>query len=122
VVKYDTIIELPSVEGLKPGMSAEVEVILDRHRDVLTIPVAAVLETERGAFCWVQTAQGAKRRVLQLGDSNDSFIVVKAGLKQGEAVVLNVLALMGDAEDEVSKPIEDPEPRRPVKTEFGDVN
>ncbi len=122
VVKYDTIIDLPSVEGLKPGMSAEVEVILDRHQDVLTIPVAAVLETERGAFCWVQTAQGAKRRPLQLGDSNDSFIVVKAGLKPGEAVVLNVLALMGDAEDEVSKPIEDPEPRRPVETEIGDVN
>ncbi len=31
VVKYDTIIKLPSVPGLKPGMSADVEVILDRH-------------------------------------------------------------------------------------------
>ena len=60
VVKYDTIIELPSVEGLKPGMSAEVEVIMDRHEDVLTIPVAAVVETAEGDFCWVKTAAGNK--------------------------------------------------------------
>ena len=122
VVKYDTIIELPSVAGLKPGMSAEVEVILDRHQDVLTVPVAAVLETELGAFCWVRTANGPKRRVLQLGASNDSFIVVEAGLKQGEAVVLNVLAFMDEAQDEVAKPLNDAEPRRPLKTEIGDVN
>lgn len=122
VVKYDTIIELPSVAGLKPGMSAEVEVILDRHQDVLTVPVAAVLETELGAFCWVRTANGPKRRVLQLGASNDSFIVVEAGLKQGEAVVLNVLAFMDEAQDEVSKRLDNAEPRRPLKTEIGDVN
>ena len=55
VVKYDTIVELPSVEGLKPGMSAEVEVIMDRHEDVLTIPVAAVVETRR------ETSVGSRR-------------------------------------------------------------
>ncbi|MCP4303224.1 MAG: hypothetical protein GY783_21795, partial [Gammaproteobacteria bacterium] len=31
VVKYDTVIKLPSGEDLKPGMSAEVEVIMDRN-------------------------------------------------------------------------------------------
>jgi len=122
VVKYDTIIELPSVEGLKPGMSAEVEVILDRYVDVLTIPVAAVVETEAGDFCWVQTAEGAKPRALQLGDSNDSFIVVEAGLKEGEAVVLNALALIDEAQNDVLKPLENAKPRRPVKTETDDVN
>ena len=59
VVKYDTIIELPSVGGLKPGMSAEVKVLIKRHEDVLTIPVTAVVETAKGDFCWVQTTQGS---------------------------------------------------------------
>jgi multidrug resistance efflux pump len=122
VVKYDTIIELPSVEGLKPGMSAEVEVILEQHADVLTIPVAAVVETEAGAFCWVRTADGTRRRALQLGDSNDSFIVVKAGLKDGEEVVLNALALIDETQDEVLKPPEDTKPRRPVKPETDHAN
>ena len=97
VVKYDTIIELPSVKGLKPGMSAEVEVIIDRHEDVLTIPVAAVVETAEGDFCWVKTAEGAQRRSLQLGDTNDVFTVVKAGLQEGDEVVLNPLAFWASA-------------------------
>ena len=45
VVKYETIVKLPSVPGLKPGMSAEVEVILALYENVLMIPVAAVVET-----------------------------------------------------------------------------
>jgi len=105
VVKYDTIIELPSVEGLKPGMSAEVEVIMDRYVNVLTIPVAAVVETEEGDFCWVKTAEETKRRSLILGDTDDSFIVVKAGLKEGDEVMLNPLAFIEEAQNDVLKPL-----------------
>ena len=54
VVKYDTVIELPSVSGLKPGMSVEVEVILARYENVLKVPAAAVLETSEGHVCWVK--------------------------------------------------------------------
>jgi len=119
VVKYDTIIELPSVEGLKPGMSAEVEVIMDRHADVLTIPVAAVVETAEGDFCWVKTADGAKRRSLKLGDTNDSFIVVKAGLKEADEVVLNPLAFIEEAQTEVLKPFDEAKPWEPESPESG---
>jgi hypothetical protein len=99
IVKYDTIIKLPSVEGLKPGMSAEVEVVLARHENVLTIPVAGVLETVQGDYCWIKTAEGAKeRRPLQLGDTNDNFIVVEAGLAEGEKIVLDPLASVEEAQ------------------------
>jgi len=122
VVKYDTIIELPSVDGLKPGMSAEVQVIMDRYADVLTIPVAAVVETAEGDFCWVKTAEGAKRRPLQLGDTNDSFIVVKSGLKEGEAVVLNPLAFIEEAQSEVLKPFDKAKAPEPVNLETDHVD
>jgi len=92
-VRYDTVVTLGSVPGLKPGMSAEVEVIVAEHRDVLTIPVAAIVETALGDFCWVRTAAGVERRSLQLGDTNDRFTVVAAGLEEGDRVVLNPLAL-----------------------------
>lgn len=100
VVKYDTIIELPEESGLKPGMSAEVEVILAVHDDVLTAPVAAIVETEEGDFCWVQTVDGPVRRILELGDSNDVFVEVIAGLNEGEEVVLNPVALIEQAQDD----------------------
>jgi len=92
VAEYDTEIDLPALDGLKPGMSAEVEVVVARHEDVLTIPVAAVLETAEGDFCWVKTAEGPGQRSLQLGDTNNVFTVVNAGLKEGDEVVLNPLA------------------------------
>lgn len=100
VVKYDTVIELPSDDGLKPGMSAEVEVILAVHPDVLLIPVAAVVETEQGAFCWVQGEPEPQKRLIELGDSNDVFIEVLAGLNGGEEVILNPTALLREAEDD----------------------
>lgn len=119
VVKYDTIIELPPVDGLKPGMSAEVEVILDRHEDVLTIPVAAVVETAKGEFCWVKTDDGVERRSLTLGDTDDSFIVVENGLKEGDAVVLNPLAVIAEAQSEVRKPFDEALMPKPTSDESG---
>ena len=108
-VKYDTLIKLPAVAGLRPGMSAEVEVIVARHQDVLTIPVAAVVETVEGHFCWVKTAQGAQRRSLRLGDTNDVFRVVEAGVKEGDQVLLNPLALE-KTQPEVHKPPDEAKP------------
>jgi multidrug efflux pump subunit AcrA (membrane-fusion protein) len=92
VVKYDTTVALPSVQGLKPGMSAEVEVIVAQYTDVLTVPVAAVVEADPDAFCWVRTAAGVEQRAVRLGDTNDRFTVVEAGLQEGDEVVLHPFA------------------------------
>ncbi|MCP4512692.1 MAG: hypothetical protein GY826_40560 [Fuerstiella sp.] len=104
-VKYDTIIRLPEGETLNPGMSAGVEVIMARHEDVLTIPVAAVLETPDEYLCWVQTPVGPQRRVLELGDSNDVSILVETGLTEGEDVVLNPTASIEEAQEEAARTI-----------------
>lgn len=104
VVKYDTIVKLPEGEELKPGMSAEVKLILRRHTDVLKIPVGAVVDTVDGDFCWVKTSEDVQRRSLQLGDTDDEFIVVEGGLEEGEEVVLDPLAHIDEARNEVLKP------------------
>ena len=111
VVKYDTVIQLPQGENLKPGMSAEVEIIVARHENVVLIPVAAVIETDNGFFAWIQAANGAtEKRALQLGDSNDVFVVVEEGLTVGDEVVLNPLAYIKEAQEEALKAIEKTEP------------
>ena len=117
VVKYDTVIKLPSDEGLKPGMSAEVDVVLAVHEDVLAIPVAAVVETELGKFCWVQSEAGPKKRILELGDSNDVFIEVVAGLNEGEEVVLNPTALIQEAEEDARSTLTQREPQNDNKND-----
>ncbi|MCU0960794.1 MAG: HlyD family efflux transporter periplasmic adaptor subunit [Pirellulaceae bacterium] len=114
VVKYDTIIKLESNAGLKPGMSAEVEVTLARHEDVLTIPVAAVVEAEQEYFCWVKSEGGVQRRALRLGETNDQFIVVEAGVKEGDEVVLNPIAYLAEAQVSALKPLD--ETKKPEDT------
>ena len=88
-VRYDTIVKLPNVPGLNPGMSAEVEITVARHEDVLTIPVAAIVELDEGSFCWIKTKDRTVRRQIELGETNDIFTIVKKGLTEGDEVILN---------------------------------
>jgi multidrug efflux pump subunit AcrA (membrane-fusion protein) len=104
MVKYETIITVDTPAQLKPGMSANVDIILAQYNDVVAIPVAAVVEQGERFFCWVKTAQGTQRRELALGDSDDQFLVVKAGVKEGDQVVLNPLAYIEEAQAEALKP------------------
>jgi HlyD family secretion protein len=92
-VRYDTVVTLGSVPGLMPGMSAQVEVIVAEHQDVLIMPVAAIVESVQGTFCWVKTTDGTEKRSLRLGDTNDRFTVVEGGLLEGDKVILNPLAI-----------------------------
>ncbi len=99
LVKYDTIIKLPSHHGLKPGMSAIVDIVFAQHDDVLTVPVAAIIEGVGGSFCWVQSSQGIRKRLVRVGDTNDQFTVVLDGLTDGEDVILNPLAFVEEAQE-----------------------
>jgi RND family efflux transporter MFP subunit len=88
------------LEGLKPGMSAEVTVTTGAtHEHVLTVPVQAVIggaEMAGKRQLFVLTPRGPERRDVIIGDSNDKMVEVKEGVKEGEEVVLNPKALLGD--------------------------
>lgn len=108
-VNYDTLVALPDGHGLRPGMSAEVGVMIASYENVLMIPVAAVVESGDQHFCWVQTADGPKRRPLETGDSNDVFTIVEQGLIEGDEVILNPIAF-GEPELAEDEPADDEEP------------
>lgn len=91
-VRYDTLIKLPIAENQLPGMSAEVEITVAEYPDVLQIPVAAVVESASGDYCWVKTLQGPKRVKIDLGDCNDIYHVVEFGLDEGDEVYINPYA------------------------------
>jgi multidrug efflux pump subunit AcrA (membrane-fusion protein) len=99
LVKYDTIIKLPQHPGLKPGMSAVVDIVLAEHQQVLTVPVAAIIEGSGGLFCWVQTAEGVRKRLVRVGDTNDQFSIILDGLNESDEVILNPLAYIDEAQE-----------------------
>ncbi len=89
-----------SVEGLKPGMSAEVNITIgDPLRHVLTVPVEAVVgsaELGKNREVFVITPSGPEKRRVVIGSSNETMVEVTDGLKEGDQVVLNPRAIIGD--------------------------
>ena len=106
VVKYDSIVSLPNLSGLRPGMSAEVEVIFAQYPEALAIPANACVESSDGFVCWVKKNGQVLRRELDLGDGNEMFIVVRSGLKSGEQVILDPLTHLPEAQQEVAAAVE----------------
>jgi hypothetical protein len=52
----------------------------------------------------VRTPPGTQKRKLDLGDSDDQFLVVDSGLKAGDEVVINPIAHIEEAQKEALKP------------------
>jgi HlyD family secretion protein len=81
-----------SIEGtqdwLKPGMSAKVEVLVNRLTNVVHVPIQAVTPDNSKQVCYVARGLKPERREVEVGEMNDEFIEIKSGLKEGEAVLL----------------------------------
>jgi multidrug efflux pump subunit AcrA (membrane-fusion protein) len=99
---YQTMVAVDeAVEGLKPGMSAEVTVIIDNKSDpVLTVPLQAIVgsvELGKERQCYVVAPNGqATQRDIVVGLSNEKMAEIKSGLQEGDEVVLNPRVLMGE--------------------------
>jgi HlyD family secretion protein len=76
-------------EGLRPGMTAEVEIALPRLENVLTIPPEAVRFENGHDVCFVVHDDGLERRDVKLGQVTTDMAQVTEGLEEGEQVVLN---------------------------------
>jgi hypothetical protein len=84
-------------DGLRPGMTAEVEILVAHLEDVLSLPVASVVEQHGTFYCWVRNGETIEKRRLELGMSNDRFIEVKQGVSEGDEVLLNPRAAVAEA-------------------------
>jgi multidrug efflux pump subunit AcrA (membrane-fusion protein) len=88
---YLTTITINSAyDWVKPGMSAKVEILVNKLNDVVYIPVQAVSPDDGKLVCYVAGAFKPERREVEAGDFNDEFIEIKKGLKEGERVLLRL--------------------------------
>lgn len=86
-----------NTEELRPGFTAEVEIITADLKDVVAVPVAAVIQQDDAFVCAVRTAGGIERRPVRLGQGNDRYVEILSGLEAGEAVLLNPRLALGEA-------------------------
>lgn len=108
-------------EGLRPGMTAEVEILIANLEDVLTVPVSAVVVKGDQFFGYVKTSDGPQIRELLLGLSNDKFVEVKDGVAEGEEILMNPRAVMGDQLDDEEGEEEEGKSEK-VSNRFGDTS
>jgi HlyD family secretion protein len=87
---FDAIVKLDrSPPGLRPGMTAEIEIALPRRENVLAVPTEAVTCAGGRPVCFVVQEAGLDRRDVRLGESTVHLTEVTAGLREGELIVLD---------------------------------
>ncbi|KKK80590.1 hypothetical protein LCGC14_2821990, partial [marine sediment metagenome] len=82
-VKFD---EIP--EGLKPGMTCEVELVLARLKDALSVPIAAVFTEQEKTICYHVRPGGVETVEVKVGRMNDRRVEIISGLAEGDEVLL----------------------------------
>jgi RND family efflux transporter MFP subunit len=103
--EYATFIKIDGEPAeLKPGMTAEIEILVSQKKGVLQVPVQCVIERGGKFRSYVKTPNGVKARDLVLGGTNDTVIEIVDGLKEGELVLLNPRADEPDATDKIAEP------------------
>lgn len=76
------------LQGLLPGYSADIEILINSTDDVLRIPTETILEGNRVLV--YQDGEPLQERQFQPGLSNWDFTEIVSGIKQGEKVVVSI--------------------------------
>ncbi|QJW95868.1 hypothetical protein FTUN_3422 [Frigoriglobus tundricola] len=92
VKEYETYVsvdDLPADGGLRPGMSADVKILIKVIPGALTVPIQGVTEIGGEHVCYVVTGGAVERRPVTIGDGNDQLVQIVTGLSEGEQVALD---------------------------------
>jgi HlyD family secretion protein len=86
---FQMLVDLASSEPrLRPGMTARVDILSVRIDDELVVPIQALWGRGGETWCWVVTASGHERRVVERGPASRYEAVVVSGLAEGERLSL----------------------------------
>ncbi len=91
--EYDAVVKITDekerVNKLRPGLTASVEVLVERREDVLQIPVQANITIGAKQFVFVVNNKKVDLRPIKVGKTNANFIEILDGVAAGDEVVMN---------------------------------
>ena len=89
VVTYPVRINLPSIEGVKPGMNVSVRIVIAKRTGVVHVPLEAVARDGEDATVTVVDSNGAETtRPVRLGLADNKIVEIRKGLAAGERVLV----------------------------------
>lgn len=74
---------------IKPGMSADVEIIVDNIENALVAPSHAIVEKNGKKFVYVKKDSFARLVPVETGQFNWNFTEIKSGVKEADIVIIN---------------------------------
>jgi RND family efflux transporter MFP subunit len=87
--KFEVVLSLEKNDlPLKPGATVKTEVLVGEVDGVLAVPLQSVFVKEGKYYCFADAGGSPERREVTLGESNASFVEVKEGVREGDAVLL----------------------------------
>lgn len=90
VVNYSVTLEISDSDGsIKPGMTATLNIEVERHDNALLVPTKAVKTQGTQKVVSVESQGQVVQKVVTTGLSSDSSIEITTGLQAGDVVVLS---------------------------------
>jgi len=89
VKEFKVEVAIPSGDGLRPGFSCDVEVIVDQIAEALLLPIQAVFRDGEQWVVYKGSSTRPEKTPLQIGRISVTHVEVIGGLKKGDRVLLN---------------------------------
>lgn len=86
---YQVLIDVPNPKNLiKPGMTAKVKMLDQKHENVVLAPISSILNNDSGNYVFIVEKNKAVKRFIDTGISNNNFIEVTKGLETGDRIII----------------------------------
>lgn len=87
VVLYPVTVQLsPVEEGIRAGMTADVEIVSASRSDALIVPLRAIQSEDGRSYVWRRSADGFEKVAVTLGMVTETQVEITGGLSEGDVV------------------------------------
>jgi RND family efflux transporter MFP subunit len=94
---YPVTIEIDNPDGaIKPGMFAEVKIMIERSEGVVVIPINAVLKSADGDYVYLNDNKTAKKTIVTTGIDNGKEIEIVSGISESDEVIVKGQTYVSD--------------------------
>ncbi len=89
-----------AIAEMRPGMSVAIEILVEEIPDAVYVPLQAVNHRRGNNLVFVADGGSVSERVVEIGRSNETWVEVRSGVREGETVLLSPPAEFLEAEDD----------------------
>ncbi len=76
-------------ENIRPGMTTSNKILTFERDDVLSIPLEAIFSKDSISYVYKKSGFSILKNQVEIGDSNNNYVIVEKGLTAGDVVYLN---------------------------------